>query len=355
MKKTFKFNVMQAVLLGSLGVSVSAVAAGTNTNNNGVQKVVSQKNNASNLEIGVKTDKSGTVTLNLPKITRWEIDNSGKNVLGGNKANDVVTAYGLTGIVNNVSWLVKTTDKSGYNNGDVVYVNAGDEVKFDNGTNISAVVTNKVGGDKLNPAADKDTTTIKFNLNENLTGIRSIESKDKTKISLEKDKVNVNKARVSNVADAKDKSDAVNLGQLNGVKDSVTSLDKKVTGVQGSVTTLDKKVTGVQDSVTILDKKVTTNITGIQSNLHSIDQKVNKLDERVRGIGASSAAAAALPQVSLAGKSMLAVSAGGYSGASAVAVGYSGASNDGKVILKLQGTVNSEGHLSGGAGVGYQW
>ncbi|WP_435051310.1 YadA-like family protein [Actinobacillus suis] len=52
---------------------------------------------------------------------------------------------------------------------------------------------------------------------------------------------------------------------------------------------------------------------------------------------------------------MVAVAGGAYSGASAVAVGYSRASDNGKVILKVNGTANSAGHYSGGVGVGYQW
>jgi len=55
------------------------------------------------------------------------------------------------------------------------------------------------------------------------------------------------------------------------------------------------------------------------------------------------------------GKSMVAAAGGAYSGASALAIGYSRASDNGKVIIKLNGTANSEGHYSGGVGVGYQW
>ncbi|WP_424411659.1 YadA-like family protein [Pasteurella sp. PK-2025] len=98
------------------------------------------------------------------------------------------------------------------------------------------------------------------------------------------------------------------------------------------------------------------NVAGdIYNNIDAVNNRVNKLDKRVRGIGANAAAAASLPQVYIPGKSMVAASAGGYSGASAIAVGYSRASDNGKVILKLTGTANSAGHYSGGVGVGYQW
>lgn len=93
----------------------------------------------------------------------------------------------------------------------------------------------------------------------------------------------------------------------------------------------------------------------INNRIDGVDKRVGKLDKRVRGVGANAAAAAALPQVYVPGKSMVAASAGGYGGASALAVGYSRASDNGRTILKLQGTVNSQGHVSGGVGVGFQW
>ena len=52
---------------------------------------------------------------------------------------------------------------------------------------------------------------------------------------------------------------------------------------------------------------------------------------------------------------MVAASAGTYKGQSALAVGYSRASDNGKLILKLQGNANTRGDLGGSVGVGYQW
>lgn len=93
----------------------------------------------------------------------------------------------------------------------------------------------------------------------------------------------------------------------------------------------------------------------INNKIGDVNSRVNKLDKRMRGIGANAAAASSLPQVMKPGKSMFSAAAGGYNGASAVAVGYSRASDNGKVILKLTGTANSAGQYSGGVGIGYQW
>ncbi|WP_427838232.1 YadA family autotransporter adhesin [Actinobacillus pleuropneumoniae] len=126
----------------------------------------------------------------------------------------------------------------------------------------------------------------------------------------------------------------------------------KVSGADGKSET---RINNVADGKADNDAVNVRQLRGVAQNVANIDNRVSKLDKRVRGIGANSAAASSLPQVYIPGKSMVALAGGAYSGASAVAVGYSRASDNGKVILKVNGTANSAGHYSGGVGVGYQW
>ncbi|WP_426841545.1 YadA-like family protein [Glaesserella parasuis] len=86
-----------------------------------------------------------------------------------------------------------------------------------------------------------------------------------------------------------------------------------------------------------------------------IHNKINRNNKALRAGIAGSNAAAGLPQVYLPGKSMVAASAGTFKGQSALAVGYSRASDNGKLILKLQGNANTSGEMGGSVGVGYQW
>ena len=86
-----------------------------------------------------------------------------------------------------------------------------------------------------------------------------------------------------------------------------------------------------------------------------LERKINKQGKEARAGIAGANAAVALPQVYTAGKSMVAASAGTFKGQNALAVGYSRASDNGKVILKLQGNANTSGDIGAGVGVGYQW
>ncbi|WJS89093.1 YadA-like family protein [Glaesserella parasuis] len=90
-------------------------------------------------------------------------------------------------------------------------------------------------------------------------------------------------------------------------------------------------------------------------HMGDIHNKINRNNKALRAGIAGSNAAAGLPQVYLPGKSMVAASAGTFKGQSALAVGYSRASDNGKLILKLQGNANTSGEMGGSVGVGYQW
>lgn len=96
-------------------------------------------------------------------------------------------------------------------------------------------------------------------------------------------------------------------------------------------------------------------VSNFNNRLGDLNNKVNRNNKDLRAGIAGANAAAGLPQVYIPGKSMVAAAAGTYKGQSAVAVGYSRASDNGKVILKLQGNANTRGDVGGSVGVGYQW
>ncbi|OOF53711.1 hypothetical protein BKK55_11110 [Rodentibacter genomosp. 2] len=147
---------------------------------------------------------------------------------------------------------------------------------------------------------------------------------------------------------------SVNIGNTTVNNDGLTIKDGPSVTTSG-INAGNKVISNVADGKKGNDAVNLNQLNQVRGDIYNVNNRVDKLDKRVRGIGANAAAASSLPQVMSPGKSMVAAAAGGYSGASAVAVGYSRASDNGKVILKLTGTANSAGHYSGGVGVGYQW
>lgn len=123
--------------------------------------------------------------------------------------------------------------------------------------------------------------------------------------------------RVTNVAEGVDDTDAVNVAQLRNTANAIMGNIGK----------------GYED---------------LKRDVHK-----NKHENRAGIAGAN--AAAGLPQVYLPGKSMVAASAAHFKGENAIAVGYSRASDNGKLILKLQGNANTRGDYGTSVGLGYQW
>ena len=141
---------------------------------------------------------------------------------------------------------------------------------------------------------------------------------------------------------------SVQVGGDNGPKIGADGDNIKVSKADGSPT----KITNVAKGV---DKNDAVNVGQLKDEIGGVHNRINKVDKDLRAGIAGSNAAATLPQVYIPGKSMVAAAAGTFKGENAFAVGYSRASDNGKLILKLQGNANSQGDIGGGVGIGYQW
>ena len=213
-----------------------------------------------------------------------------------------VNATTLVNTVNNASWNVNagavegSTGQSTYTAGDKV--KAGDTVTINAGNNI--IVSGS--GKTINVATSTAPTFTTVQVGGSTGPVIGADENGDVKVS----KADGSAAKITNVAAGTADTDAVNVGQL-------------------------KQVAG------------------------DIHNKINRNNKDLRAGIAGANAAAGLPQVYIPGKSMVAASAGTFKGQSAVAVGYSRASDNGKLILKLQGNANTRGDIGGSVGVGYQW
>ncbi|WGE62399.1 YadA-like family protein [Actinobacillus equuli subsp. haemolyticus] len=285
-----------------LGKDGSLTAGGTKVSEKGVSFADSLVNLTSNgLNNGgnkVTNVKAGEVSAtSTDAVNGSQLHATNQNVT--NLQNNVAKGWNIeAGTVEGSTGKVTGASKSNVAMGDTVGVKAGNNIEItQDGSNIAIATSATPTFDTVTVGKDGNTATVGTVQDEHGSAIKVTGADGKSE------------TRINNVADGKADNDAVNVRQLKGVA----------------------------------------------QNVANIDNRVSKLDKRVRGIGANSAAASSLPQVMLPGKSMVAVAGGAYSGASAVAVGYSRASDNGKVILKVNGTANSAGHYSGGVGVGYQW
>lgn len=108
-------------------------------------------------------------------------------------------------------------------------------------------------------------------------------------------------------------------------------------------------------SATSTDAINGSQLYAVAKGVTNLAGEVNKVGKRADAGTASALAASQLPQASMPGKSMVSIAGSSYQGQSGLAIGVSRISDNGKVIIRLSGTTNSQGKTGVAAGVGYQW
>ncbi|HHV6887064.1 TPA: Hia/Hsf adhesin N-terminal domain-containing protein [Haemophilus influenzae] len=108
-------------------------------------------------------------------------------------------------------------------------------------------------------------------------------------------------------------------------------------------------------SATSTDAINGSQLYAVAKGVTNLAEQVNKVGKRADAGTASALAASQLPQATMPGKSMVSIAGSSYQGQNGLAIGVSRISDNGKVIIRLSGTTNSQGKTGVAAGVGYQW
>ena len=266
---------------------------------------VSAKDTSANVTTSeaLVVENRGEKDINGTSVTNYHLDLSQKtknDIQKGADANTAISSRGLT--------FVGDSNKS-----DVKKL--GDEVEITGDDNITTVANPKGVKVKLNKDLKVNTVTAnKFTAGDTVIDSNGVTIKNGP--SMTKNGIDAGNKQITNVAPgriAADSTDAVNGSQLHEVK---ADMNNKITKLSG---------------------------------------QVNKLGKRVNAGTASALAASQLPQASIPGKNMVSVAAGNYQGQNAVALGVSRISDNGKVIIRLAGTSDTQGKVGVAVGAGYHW
>ena len=188
---------------------------------------------------------TGAVSVGSDTVKRQII-----NVAAGTDDSDAVNVAQLKAVTSNASWTVQG------NGSDVNAVKNGSKVNFADGTNTTASVTKDASG---------KVTAVKYNLKKdvNLGTDGSLTINGKTYVN--KDGLNANSQKITNVATGTAGTDAVNVDQLNAAiagtakATTVKAKDANVTVTEGTNPAGGKEYTvGLGDKVTLgtADKKI---------------------------------------------------------------------------------------------------
>ena len=149
-------------------------------------------------------------------------------------------------------------------------------------------------------------------------------------IKIDQNGINAGNKKVINVANGENDNDAVNVSQLNKVKNDVANNTKNI-------------ATNTQ------------NIANNTKAINTLNKKVNDVDRKSRAGIAGVAAIASAPSARKDGKSMVSTGIAHHRGESAIAIKASRNSDNGHWSTNVNGAADTRGQFTVGAGVGYEW
>ncbi|OOF42714.1 hypothetical protein BKK50_06305 [Rodentibacter rarus] len=392
--KNIAFGLAENISVNNINATGSITVGNTTINNGSVTNLVNNLN-ATN-SIATNSNGKNASSADAPSIVNGtnaatvnDVLNTGWNLQENGKAKDFVAAYDTVNFVNGTGTTVTVTTTNGSTSVIKVDVVAdGNTIKVQPNGNLTANTTNIVvnnGTASVDPNGHGsnlvNATTIVNTVNNVSWNVNAMASGTGKVINLDKDgqptttqeatpvkagnTVNVNAGnnieitrQGANITVATSMNPTFNTVQVGGnASGPIIRSDEKGNLVIGRPDVANNTLvpTQIKNVAPGTDPTDAVNVSQLKGSITNINNHINKVNKEARGGIAGSNAAASLPQVYLPGKSMMAASAGTFKGENAFAVGYSRASDNGKLILKLQGNANSQGDVGAGVGVGYQW
>ena len=316
------------------GTSVANVAPGATVNYIAGDNIKLEQNGI-NFTISTTKDlKAGTVnatTVNTTTINLGEGDNSTPiTVVSGKDA-----APNLDG---------KTPNRMNF--GGETIATLSDGLKF--GANVGDVYGAKLNSQINVKGADSNTNWSEFDGGDNV--MTNIDKSGNVRVGIKKNlKVESVTANKFTAGDTVIDSNGVTI--KNGpsmTKNGIDAGNKQITNVAPGRIAADS--TDAVNGSQLHEVKADMN-----NKINHLNGQVNKLGKRVNAGTASALAASQLPQAYIPGKSMVSVAAGNYQGQNAVALGMSRISDNGKIIIRLAGTSDTQGKVGVAVGAGYHW
>ena len=121
----------------------------------------------------------------------------------------------------------------------------------------------------------------------------------------------------------------------------------------------DKVITGVADGLEVTDAVNFGQLSALDSKLsnsvNELGYKINEVEDDANAGISAAMAMSSLPQAYIPGKSMVGGGIATYNGQSAVAVGVSKVSDNGRWVIKVNGTADTQGNAGGAVGAGFHF
>ena len=246
----------------------------------------------------------------------------------------------LAEALDSIHWNVEAPDAGGNTAG-----NTGGGTGGNSGSNNS-------GSDTTSKTPIANTNTVGFKGDSNLTVSKT------ERVDSNGDVIGADIQYTLNKDIKVDSITAINVNATNVTANEVTINNGPVIN-QNGIDMRDKQITNVADGVAPKDAVNVSQLENVKNDLHTeiggVRRDLHKVDRKLRAGIAAAMATAALPQAYLPGKSMVGIGGGTWNGESGVALGVSTITDNGKWVFKFSGNASTRGDYGGTVGAGYQW
>ena len=352
-------EVKQSAADANKGWNISAQGANISTVK--PSDTVDLNNTDNNITVS-KTAESNNVTFNLSKDIAVDsvqtgdatMNSSGLTIVGGPKLTKTSVDAGGNKITNVANGFIEVASKDAVNGGQLfevlssintqtaVIAEMGAGLNFD--ADSGPVINKKAGSAPLTFKGGNNITTtsagssIKFDLNGNInvdsvtTGNTTVSTNGvviaggpsvtkagiyagngETAPSMTAAGINAAGTKITNVADGMQPRDAVNFGQLDAVN------------------------------------------RNLGNSINELGYRIGEVEDDANAGISAAMAMSSLPQAYIIGKSMIGGGIATYNGESAVAIGFSKLSADGRWVMKLNGTADTQGNVGAAIGAGFHF
>ena len=316
------------------GTSVANVAPGATVNYIAGDNIKLEQN-------GIHFTISTTKDLKAENVTATTVNTTTINLGEGDNSTPITVVSGKDAAPNLDG---KTPNRMNF--GGETIATLSDGLKF--GANVGDVYGAKLNSQINVKGADSNTNWSEFDGGDNV--MTNIDKSGNVRVGIKKNlKVESVTANKFTAGDTVIDSNGVTI--KNGpsmTKNGIDAGNKQITNVAPGRIAADS--TDAVNGSQLHEVKADMN-----NKINNLNGQVNKLGKRVNAGTASALAASQLPQAYIPGKSMVSVAAGNYQGQNAVALGMSRISDNGKIIIRLAGTSDTQGKVGVAVGAGYHW
>ena len=316
------------------GTSVANVAPGETVNYIAGDNIKLEQN-------GINFTISTTKDLKAENITAKTVNTTTINLGEGDNSTPITVVSGKDAAPN-----LDGNTPNRLNFGGETIATLSDGLKF--GANVGGVYNAKLNSQINVKGADSNTNWSEFDGGDNV--MTNIDKSGNVRVGIKKNlKVESVTANKFTAGDTVIDGNGVTI--KNGpsmTKNGIDAGNKQITNVAPGRIAADS--TDAVNGSQLHEVKADMN-----NKINHLNGQVNKLGKRVNAGTASALAASQLPQAYIPGKSMVSVAAGNYQGQNAVALGMSRISDNGKIIIRLAGTSDTQGKVGVAVGAGYHW